>query len=137
LLPDGDESVRGLMGRHAMRGEFPLFFWGQRYGLSTVEALAAAASGALFGTGALPLKAAMLGLWTIGVLFLFLALAGVVGARRSFWITAVFIVSPAWAVWSMKARGGYLTAFAATSMLLWVLVRSREQITTLQWSVAG
>jgi hypothetical protein len=137
LLLDGDECVLGLMARHAMHGEVPIFFWGQHYGLSTIEAYTGAFAFALFGVGALQLKIAMLGLWTMGVLFLFLAQSAFVGARRSFWITAVFVANPAWAAWSMKARGGYLTAFMAASMLLWLLVRPRERETIVRWLAAG
>ena len=145
LLVDGDESVLGLMAKHVAQGkEFPIFFYGQHYGLSSVEAAAGAAAFVIFGTGALPLKLAMLALWTLGVLFLFLAQSKLLGAARSFWITAVFVLNPAWAVWSMKARGGYLTAFTATAALLWLLVQDRERRTQdrerqmiVRWLVAG
>src|SRR5580704_2578341 len=103
LLADGDECVLGLMAKHVAQGrEFPIFFYGQHYGLSSVEAVAGALSFVIFGTGALPLKLAMLALWTVGVLFLFLAQSKLLGAGRSFWITVVFLLNPAWAVWSMK-----------------------------------
>ena len=138
LLVDGDECVLGLMAKHLLeRREIPLFFWGQRYGLSTVEASAGAASFALFGVGPVPLKIAMLALWVIGVLFVFLALARIVGNTRGFWITLVLVVTPAWAVWSMKARGGYLTAFVAAAMLAWLLARDEEHESTSTWIAAG
>ena len=89
LLADGDECVLGLMAKHLAQGkEFPIFFYGQHYGLSSVEAAAGAAAFLIFGTGALPLKLSMLAVWTIGVLFLFLALSRLLGNRGSFWITA-------------------------------------------------
>jgi len=41
LLVDGDESVLGLMAKHlAQRKEFPIFFYGQHYAFSPVEAAA-------------------------------------------------------------------------------------------------
>jgi hypothetical protein len=138
LLIDGDEAVLGLMAKHlAMGREFPIFFWGQHYGFSSIEAMAGALSFLLFGTNAVSLKLAMLVLWTLGILFLFLAQARLVGVDRSFWITMVFLLTPAWAVWSMKARGGYLTSFTATAALLWLLVQDRERETLLRWLVAG
>jgi len=138
LLVDGDESVLGLMAKHFAAGrEVPLFFWGQRYGFSTVEAGLAAAAFKIAGVGPLPLKLAMLALWTVGVLFLFLALARMIGERRAFWTIAVLILTPAWAVWSMKARGGYLTAFTASAALLWILVQPRERDTVSRWLAAG
>src|SRR3954471_22632509 len=64
LLVDGDECVLGLMARHVAQGrEFPIFFYGQDYGLSIVEAPIAAASFFMFGVGAIPLKLAMLAVW--------------------------------------------------------------------------
>lgn len=137
LLVDGDESVLGLMAKHLAEGrQIPLFFWGQRYGLSTIEAGAAALAFRIAGVGPIALKMSMLALWTIGVLFLFLALTHIVSTRRAFWITVVLIVTPAWAVWSMKARGGYLTAFAASAMLLWIVAaRSRDGV--MRWIGAG
>src|SRR5580704_17943280 len=130
LLLDGDECTLGLMAKHLAQGrEFPIFFYGQHYGFSSVEAAAGAVGFVIFGTGALTLKLSMLALWTIGVLFLFLAQSRLLGASRSFWITTVFLLNPAWAVWSMKARGGYLTSFTATAALLWLLVQDRERQT--------
>jgi len=39
LLLEGDECILGLMGMHVAQGrEFPIFFYGQKYGLSIVEA---------------------------------------------------------------------------------------------------
>ena len=123
LLLDGDECVLGLMAKHLLdRGEVPIFFWGQHYGFSTVETLAGAAFFGAFGVGAVQLKLAMLTLWTLGVLFLFSALAAIVTVRQAFWIACVFLFAPAWAVWSMKARGGYLTSFTASAALLWLVV---------------
>ncbi len=47
---DGDESILGLMAKHMSEGrEFPLFFYGQAYGLSLLETLPAAAAFLVFG----------------------------------------------------------------------------------------
>jgi hypothetical protein len=142
LLLDGDECTLGLMAKHLAQGkEFPIFFYGQHYGLSSIEAGAGALSFVLFGTGAVPLKLAMLALWTMGVLFLFLALSKLLGASRSFWIAAVLVLHPAWAVWSMKARGGYITAFTATAALMWLVAHDRRQdrteVSVARWLMAG
>lgn len=138
LLVDGDESVLGLMAKHVAEGrEFPIFFYGQHYALATVEAGAGALGFLISGVSAVSLKLAMLGLWTIGVLFSFLALSKLLSINRSFWITAVLVVNPVWAAWSMKAGGGYLTSFTATAMLLWLLVRERERETVVRWLIAG
>ena len=138
LLIDGDESVLGLMAKHVAQGkEVPIFFYGQHYALATFEAGAGALGFLISGVSATSLKLSMLALWTIGVLFSFLALTKILDARRAFWITAILVLNPAWAVWSMKAGGGYITSFTATAMLAWVLVQARERETVLRWFVAG
>jgi hypothetical protein len=124
-VPDGDEAILGLMAIHALQGrEVPVFFYGQSYGLSTVEALAAAAAFAVGDPSTLSLKGAMLALWALGGMFLALA-ARELGGSRSGWIALVLLVAcPAWGVWALKARGGYLTAFLAASLCLWLACRS-------------
>ena len=53
LLLDGDEAVLGLMSLHITQGQaWPWFFYGQTYGLATVEALLGAAVFVVFGAGA-------------------------------------------------------------------------------------
>jgi len=138
LLADGDECVLGLMAKHVAQGkEFPVFFYGQHYALSSVEAAAGALGFLGFGVSAVSLKLAMLALWTVGVLFVFRAQSRFVGASRSFWITSVLLLNPVWAAWSMKAGGGYITAFTATAVLLWLLTRDRARETIVRWLVAG
>lgn len=129
LILDGDEAVLGLMARHLLDGrEWPWFFDGQAYGLSTVEAAAGAAAFAVAGASAVPLKVAMLALWLVGVLAHQRALARLIGGARATVSAALLVLMPAWAVWSMKARGGYLTAFAAAGVaLLLLLVRLIER----------
>ena len=85
----------------------------------------------------MPLKLAGLALWTVGVLFLFLAQSRLVGPTRSFWITTVLILNPGWAVWSLRAGGGYLTSFVASAALAWLLVQDRERETSVRWLIAG
>jgi hypothetical protein len=138
LLLDGDECYLGLMAKHLAHGkEFPIFFYGQHYGLATVEAAAGALGFVIFGTSAPTLKVAMLALWTVGVLFSFLGLSRLLGASRSFWIALLLLLNPAWAVFSMKARSGYITSFTATAALLWLLVQDRERDSIGRWVIAG
>lgn len=137
LLLDGDECILGLMAKHVLEGrEFPVFFYGQNYGLGIIEAPAGALSFFLLGIGALPLKLAMLALWVAGVVFYFLAFARPLGTARSFWITLLLVLMPAWAVSSMKAWSGYVTAFSITGALLYLLIQS-EPVRSVSWVLAG
>jgi hypothetical protein len=137
LLADGDECLLGLMGMHVARGhDFPLFFYGQKYGLAIVEAPAAALSFAIFGAGPVTLKAAILAIWIAGALFYFRAFANVLGTRRSLWISLLVVLMPAWAVTSMKGWSGYVTAFAAAGLAI-DLITSNQDRRAARWLAAG
>jgi hypothetical protein len=119
LLAEGDECIVGIMGLHvADAHDFPLFMYGQKYGLSLVEAPTAAVSFALFGAGPVTLKLAILAIWIAGAAFYFRAFSHVLGTVRSFWITLLLVLMPAWAATSMKAWSGYVTAFSATAVAI-------------------
>ena len=138
LILDGDEAVLGLMAKHLSEGgAWPVFFLGQTYGLATVEVAAGAGSFLLAGVGAIPLKLAMLALWTLGIIVFYLGVVRVLGHERGFKTTLLLVLLPAWSVWSMKARGGYITAFVATAVLLYVLIRLREKPGLAWWLTAG
>jgi hypothetical protein len=123
LLAEGDECTVGIMGLHVARfHDFPLFLYGQKYGLAIVEAPAAAVSFALFGAGPVTLKLAILTVWIAGAAFYFRAFARVLGTTRSFWITLLLVLMPAWAATSMKAWSGYVTAFAATGVAIDLMI---------------
>ena len=138
LLLDGDEAIFGLMAKHVLEGrEFPLFFYGQNYGLAALEAIAGASAFALAGIGAVQLKLAMLLLWTTGVACYFLALTRLLGERNGFWIAIVLLLMPAWGVSSMKAWSGYITAFTASAALFNVLVQSWDSPRWAVWTTSG
>jgi hypothetical protein len=137
LLAEGDECIVGLMGLHVARlHDFPLFMYGQSYGLAIVEAPAAAVSFALFGAGAVTLKLAILAVWIAGAAFYFRVFSRVLGTARGFWIALVLVLMPAWAVTSMKAWSGYVTAFAATAVAIDLIVRNEER-RAAPWLGAG
>lgn len=112
LLLDGDEAVLSLMARRAARFEgFPLYFDGQKYGFSSLETASVALHYLAFGASAVTLKIATLWIWIAGAVALCFCLVRA-GGMRAGWIGAVLIVCcPGWGVWSMEARGGYVTAF--------------------------
>lgn len=128
VLVDGDESVVGLMAKHLSEGRrWPVFFYGQDYGFSFVEAALGAAAFRIAGVSTESLKAAMLVLWALGVVFLALA-AERWGGRCAAVATAIALVfCPGWAAWSLKARGGYVTAFAASGVALWLLAGAERE----------
>src|SRR5437867_11346013 len=55
-----DEAGTGLMARHVLRGDFPMFYWGEDYG-GTLESFLTAVSFALFGSSPVTLRLVPLG----------------------------------------------------------------------------
>jgi hypothetical protein len=130
LLLDGDECVLALMAKHIMAGkDLPFYFYGQQYGFSLIECLFIIPFYWLLGITAVAVKLGMLTLWTTGVLFLYHALRRIDTGSGIYALLLIllFICAPAWAVWSMKARGGYLTAFTASSALLYLLFAKEKK----------
>lgn len=129
LVLDGDEAVVGLMAKHLLEGrEFPVFFYGQSYGFSGLEAAIGAASFALLGVCDWALAFGMAVLWSVGAAFFALAAIALVRSPRAgLWIGLVYAVAPAWILWSVKARGGYTTAATFSAIALWLLVVGRHR----------
>jgi len=138
LLLDGDECISGLMAKHVSEGkDFPVFLYGQQYGFSLLETLSGAFCFKLFCVGAAPLKFAMLILWAAGVLFYYLSVSAIVGKDKGFWIALLLVFIPAWAVWSMKARAGYVTAFSVSSAVIYAVIRNAGRTGWVGWFVVG
>lgn len=137
---DADEAVVGLMARHMLfNREFPVFYWGQQY-LGSLEAFCAAGLFAVFGSSTVALKVVPLA-YSLG----FLVLSALV-ARRLFGIgpaviTALYLALPPamWAVWSIKARGGYAEVLffgeALLLVTLWVAERCETRAGLLLWGL--
>jgi len=122
FFPDGDECIVGLMAKHLLDGkDFSFFLYGQSYALSVFEIMPAALFFKVFGLSATGLKAAALCLWTAGWIFFVLFLWRVAHRRMAMIGGILLIFLPAWNAVSLKAWGTHVTAFAATSVSLWVL----------------
>jgi hypothetical protein len=127
LAADGDECIVGLMALHLQQGlGVPVFFLGQRYGFSLLEAGAAALSFEVFGFSVTALKVAQLALWSLGVLFLALSVRRAAGGRAVVVATLLLVFCPAWGRWSLKASGGYVTSFVAAHALVWLVTGLAE-----------
>lgn len=123
LRLDSDECVMAMMTKYMYQGkELPVYFWGQRYGFSLIEELAILPFYAICGVSAISVKLGMLLLWTLGIIFFYKALLHINNENKTtaLLITLLFIATPAWALWSMKARGGYLTAHLLSAIVLYL-----------------
>ena len=135
---DGDESIMGLMAKHFLQGkELPLFFYGQSYGFAFIEVLFISGVYSFIGVSGIALKVAMLILFAIGLIFFYLTLYELNEKRNSWliiFVTTLLALAPSWAIWAMKARGGYHTAFAfsfITTFLLFNKSVNRKAITSV------
>lgn len=130
FIMDGDECILGLMAKHMLQGkDFPVFFYGQSYGFSLLETLFIALGYCIGGVNDYSLKLSMLALWTVGIIFFYRSLRLICrpGSNLPILITVLFVLCPAWAVWSMKARGGYLTSFTLTWLITYLLFNKTLQ----------
>lgn len=121
IVLDGDEAIVGLMAKHIVEGKsLPLFFYGQSYGLSFLEAFFGAIFFGVWGISGLALKTAMLSFWSVGWVFFVLALNRLSGGQMALAAGALLIVCPAWGSWSMMARGHYVSGFVIACLSCWM-----------------
>jgi hypothetical protein len=134
---DSDEAVEGLMARHVLNGEFPLYLWGQRYKGVPEVYLAAAAFRAVPGAlgSVVGLKAVTLGCFAVYACLNFRLIAAYF-SRRVAWIATAFLIAgpPSLVLWSLSASAEIvMTLIAGTSMLLgldaWRRAGSRAGLT--------
>ncbi len=140
LVLDGDECMVGLMAKHMLELKaIPWFLYGQSYGFSLVECLAIVPFYAIAGMTTLSVKCAMLLLWTIGIVLLYNAFLEIYTKDKFLPIIVIMIMifSPAWAVFSMKAYGGYLTAFMLTSVLLYLNFQQTVRKPVIHFAMMG
>ena len=136
---DGDEAIVALMGLDILEGNFPVYFYGQNYGLSIIEAALISLGVLVFGAGMLAIKIPMLVFWSGAVALSALAFFKL--SRQNKLATALFVLvivlSPTWLVWSMKARGGYLTSFFFSSLIVYLLVQYKDRLNPILWMLVG
>lgn len=123
-LLTGDECVVALMGLHLREGRLASgYFYGQHYGFAALEALCCATGILLGGVHTVPIKLAMLLLFIPATACLWRAIAALTDWRRATLWTLVWTALPGWTMWSLQARGGYLTGLlGATSAMMWMAV---------------
>jgi hypothetical protein len=115
------------MARHVLRGEFPIFFWGQPY-LGTLEVYSTVLVFLVLGATPLALKVAPL-LWFSAFLAAHYRLARSTLDRQAAVLGTLAVgVSPAFlAVWSLKSRGGYMALLLLGTLSLLLASRMLDQ----------
>jgi len=115
LLLTGDECVVALMGSHLLQGRLTSgYFYGQHYGLAFPEAVCCSVGILFGGSHTVPIKISMLLLLLPAVWLLIWTVSRLSDWRWGAAAGVAFLALPAWTIWSLQARGGYLTAFGAT-----------------------
>ncbi|MGI9309627.1 MAG: hypothetical protein ACR2P6_10215 [Gammaproteobacteria bacterium] len=124
LLADGDEAILGLMAKHISEGRtFELFFYGQSFGVSLVESLGTALVFLLLGVSTLSLKLAALLLWLLGWSFFLLGTRRLTNTYSALLAGLLLLSCPAWATWSLLARGYHIGGFALAMCCFWQFTR--------------
>jgi hypothetical protein len=124
---DSDEAVEGLMARHVLTGEFPLFLWGQRY-KGVPEVYLAAAAFRVWPAGVIALKAVTLACYVAYGCLNFHLVAGLF-SRRVAWIATAFLIAgpPSLVLWTLSGSAEIVMTFlAGTSLLLGVSAWKRS-----------
>jgi hypothetical protein len=118
-----DSSTVGLMALDILRGERPLFFYGQNY-MGSLEAYVAAPLIALLGVSNLSLALSP-ALFTSGWVFFTFWLFRDLLTPKVGMAAACCIALPGWSVlwYSINALGGYPAAFMLGTAALWFCVR--------------
>jgi len=134
---DADEAVVGLMARHALQGEFSVFFWGQTYGGSQ-EALLAAPVFAVVGSSGLALKLVTLSLYAIAAVLVWAVGRRTVGEQAALVGAIVFWLSPAYLVyWSTKALPTYGFGLVCALAVVLLALRLRDRVSPLDAAGLG
>ena len=116
---DSDEAVEGLMARHVLTGEFPLFLWGQRY-KGVPEVYLAAAAFRVWPAGVITLKAVTLACCAAYACLNFHLVARLF-SRRVAWTATAFLIAgpPSLVLWTLSGSAEIVMTFlAGTSLLL-------------------
>lgn len=132
---DGDEAMVGIMAQDFLEGKsFPFYFYGQNYGLSTLEAISTALFIALLGSGIWALRLGGLLLFSLGVTFLVRAIQRQ-HIPRWVWfsLTALLITFPTWYLWGAMVRGGYVTSFLFVCVVFYWMLETHFSYKQLIW----
>ena len=122
---DSDEAVQGLMARHVLSGEFPVFFWGQPF-KGVPEVYAAAVLFWLFGSSVTALKSVTLACFAAYVALNFVLLDTLMSRWLAVTASLLLVVSPpALVFWSLWAGSEYMLIMVFGTILLLIHERVR------------
>src|SRR5262252_3654365 len=120
---DADEAVEGLMARHVLAGEHPLFLWGQRY-KGVPEIYLDAAVFRFTGSSVSALKAVTLACFVVFLCLNFVLLDRLF-SRRIAWMATAFLIAgpPTLVLWTLSGSAEIVMTFLAGAVLLLAIER--------------
>src|SRR5215475_3794302 len=123
---DADEAVEGLMARHVLTGEHPLFLWGQRY-KGVPEVYLDAVVFRTAGSSVVALKAVTLGCFVVFLCVNFRLLERVC-SRRVAWIATAFFVAgpPSLVLWTLSGSAEVVMTLLTGAVLLLAIEKWRQ-----------
>lgn len=131
---NSDEAVVALMARHILRGERPLFFYGQAY-LGSLDAWLVAGAFQLFGEGVLAVRLVQLALYAGTLLTGYALTLKLTGRPWAAAVTALWLAGPPVVVtlYTTASLGGYGEALLIGNLLWLAAVRVAQPTPNSQY----
>lgn len=142
---NSDEAVVALMARHIVRGERPLFFYGQAY-MGSLDAWLTAGAFALLGESVLAMRIVQTALFAAFLATSYGVALRFMGARRIALVVVLLLACPPvlLTLYTTASLGGYGEALVAGNLLLmwghslgWNDARSQSWRAWLAWGLAA
>ncbi|MBI4970448.1 MAG: hypothetical protein HZC17_01205 [Candidatus Omnitrophica bacterium] len=123
LLP-GDEVMFGLMAKHILHGQFPIYYWGQSY-LGVLEAYVTAVLSLIFGMNGITIQLGGFFFYQLFLAINYFLIKRVLGFGSAIFTSIILLVAPTMMMEeSVRALGGYseILFFGALGFWLWLKV---------------
>lgn len=120
---DSDMALTGLMAMHILKGELPVFFWGQPY-CGSIEAFVAAPIFAVFGPSERALMLAPVLVSLVFVWLTYMVTRDMWGRRAGLVAMLLAAVPPFYFAWaSVLPRAAYIEIPTLSLLLVWLAFR--------------
>lgn len=125
---DYDNCTIGLMARHILQGDFPVFFYGQPY-MGSIEAFVIAFGFLLFGQSGYTLLFSVLIFYILFVVSIYY-LGSLIGTRRTGLYAILYLsFGPCYfLIHTYSPRGGYIETLFFGTLLLVISIRITDRI---------
>lgn len=135
---DSDEAIVGLMAKHIIQGERPIFFYGQAY-MGSLDAWIISFAFHLFGHSVDVMRWVQTGLWILLLVSLYFCARHLFSSSvAGWWAVLLFSLPPVNQVlYSTVTLGGYNEALIIGVWCIFVADRCKEQDSHNRWKWCG